>query len=79
MVGWNRCVVNFTVNFLSRLTVSTFRMYAISLFCTFWQVFNFIVRLAEHHVLYQYNLVNAANHYLGLIQTESVGPSSSIY
>lgn len=28
--------------------------------------------LAEHHVLYQYSLVNAANHYLGMIQTESV-------
>lgn len=27
---------------------------------------------AEHHVLYQYNLVGASNHYLGLIQTETV-------
>jgi len=27
---------------------------------------------AEHHVIYQYNLVGAKNHYLGLIQTESV-------
>ncbi|KAF9044173.1 exo-beta-1,3-glucanase [Panaeolus papilionaceus] len=26
---------------------------------------------AEHHVIYQYNIVNAANHYMGLIQTES--------
>ncbi|KAF8800084.1 glycoside hydrolase family 55 protein [Phlegmacium glaucopus] len=26
---------------------------------------------SEHHVLYQYRLVNAANHYMGLIQTES--------
>ncbi|KIJ26091.1 glycoside hydrolase family 55 protein, partial [Sphaerobolus stellatus SS14] len=26
---------------------------------------------SEHHTLYQYGLVNAANHYLGLIQTES--------
>ncbi|KAJ3508027.1 hypothetical protein NLJ89_g5977 [Agrocybe chaxingu] len=26
---------------------------------------------SEHHVLYQYNLVNAKNHYLALIQTES--------
>jgi hypothetical protein len=26
---------------------------------------------SEHHTLYQYNLVNAANHYLGLIQTET--------
>ncbi|KAJ7929215.1 exo-beta-1,3-glucanase [Mycena leptocephala] len=26
---------------------------------------------SEHHVLYQYNLVNAASHYLGLIQTET--------
>ncbi|KAH9476293.1 putative glucan endo-1,3-beta-glucosidase [Psilocybe cubensis] len=24
-----------------------------------------------HHVIYQYNIVNAANHYMGLIQTES--------
>lgn len=28
--------------------------------------------LAEHHVEYQYNIVNAANHYMGLIQTETV-------
>ncbi|KAF9481746.1 glucan 1,3-beta-glucosidase [Pholiota conissans] len=26
---------------------------------------------AEHHVIYQYNIVNAANHYMSLIQTES--------
>ncbi|EPT02026.1 hypothetical protein FOMPIDRAFT_141879 [Fomitopsis schrenkii] len=26
---------------------------------------------AEHHTLYQYNLVNARDHYLGLLQTES--------
>jgi glucan 1,3-beta-glucosidase len=26
---------------------------------------------SEHHALYQYSLVNAKNHYLGLIQTES--------
>ncbi|KAJ7043174.1 exo-beta-1,3-glucanase [Mycena alexandri] len=26
---------------------------------------------AEHHTLYQYNLVGAANHYMGLIQTET--------
>ncbi|PPQ78458.1 hypothetical protein CVT25_011853 [Psilocybe cyanescens] len=26
---------------------------------------------SEHHVLYQYNLVGAKNHYMGLIQTES--------
>ncbi|KAI0709449.1 exo-beta-1,3-glucanase [Earliella scabrosa] len=26
---------------------------------------------SEHHVLYQYNLYNAKNHYMGLIQTES--------
>jgi len=26
---------------------------------------------AEHHVLYQYNLVNAKTHYLGMIQTET--------
>ncbi|KAF8518904.1 glycoside hydrolase family 55 protein [Gautieria morchelliformis] len=30
-----------------------------------------LIGTAEHHVLYQYSLVNAANHYLGLIQTES--------
>jgi len=27
---------------------------------------------AEHHVLYQYNLVNARNHWMGMIQTETV-------
>ncbi|KII88660.1 glycoside hydrolase family 55 protein [Plicaturopsis crispa FD-325 SS-3] len=26
---------------------------------------------SEHHTLYQYNLVNAKNHYMGLIQTET--------
>ena len=32
---------------------------------------------AEHHVLYQYNLVGASNHYMGLIQTETVSYLSS--
>ncbi|KAJ7837009.1 exo-beta-1,3-glucanase [Mycena olivaceomarginata] len=31
----------------------------------------FIGTAAEHHTLYQYNLVNAATHYMGLIQTET--------
>lgn len=31
---------------------------------------------SEHHVLYQYSLVGASNHYLGLAQTESVRPSA---
>ncbi|KAF8154413.1 exo-beta-1,3-glucanase [Crassisporium funariophilum] len=30
-----------------------------------------MVGTAEHHVIYQYSLVGAANHYMGLIQTES--------
>ncbi|KAG7453018.1 exo-beta-1,3-glucanase [Guyanagaster necrorhizus] len=30
-----------------------------------------LIGTAEHHVLYQYNLVNAQNHYMGLIQTET--------
>ena len=36
--------------------------------------FDFASRLvtAEHHVIYQYHLAGAANHYMGLIQTESV-------
>ena len=29
---------------------------------------------SEHHVLYQYSLVGASNHYMGLIQTETVSP-----
>ncbi|KAI0928651.1 hypothetical protein AcV5_006151 [Taiwanofungus camphoratus] len=29
------------------------------------------IQTAEHHTLYQYNLVNAQNHYIGLIQTET--------
>ena len=33
--------------------------------------------IAEHHVLYQYNLYNAKNHYMGLIQTESVSAHQS--
>lgn len=28
--------------------------------------------IAEHHTLYQYNLENAQNHYIGLMQTETV-------
>ena len=32
-----------------------------------------VLLTAEHHALYQYNFVNAANHYMGLIQTETVG------
>ena len=28
--------------------------------------------LAEHHVLYQYNLAGARDHYIGLMQTETV-------
>jgi hypothetical protein len=27
---------------------------------------------SEHHTLYQYSLVGAQNHYMGLIQTETV-------
>lgn len=27
---------------------------------------------AEHHTLYQYSLVNAKSHWMGLIQTETV-------
>jgi hypothetical protein len=30
---------------------------------------------AEHHVIYQYSLVGAQDHYMGLIQTESVSGS----
>ncbi|KAF8520004.1 exo-beta-1,3-glucanase [Hysterangium stoloniferum] len=30
-----------------------------------------LIGTTEHHTLYQYSLVNAADHYLGLIQTES--------
>ena len=35
--------------------------------------FSYILEhIAEHHVIHQYNLVGAKNHYMGLIQTESV-------
>jgi glucan 1,3-beta-glucosidase len=34
---------------------------------------------AEHHVLYQYNLVGAKDHYMGLIQTETVSGSTSAH
>ncbi|GJJ12295.1 hypothetical protein Clacol_006536 [Clathrus columnatus] len=30
-----------------------------------------LIGTAEHHVLYQFNLVNARDHYMGLIQTET--------
>lgn len=32
--------------------------------------------LAEHHTLYEYNLVGAKNHYIGLAQTETVRQSN---
>ena len=41
------------------------------IFTIFFMTF-LIINKAEHHVIYQYNLVNAADHYMGLIQTESV-------
>jgi hypothetical protein len=31
-----------------------------------------LIKLAEHAALYQYNLVNAQNHYIGFAQTETV-------
>lgn len=31
--------------------------------------------VAEHSVLYQYNIAGAGAHYMGLIQTETVGYS----
>ncbi|KAG6906320.1 hypothetical protein DXG01_014495 [Tephrocybe rancida] len=34
-----------------------------------------LIGTAEHHALYQYSLVNARSHYMGLIQTESPSPS----
>jgi glucan 1,3-beta-glucosidase len=33
---------------------------------------------SEHHTIYQYALVGAKNHYMGLIQTESVSDSQRI-
>lgn len=30
------------------------------------------INAAEHHTLYQYSLAGAQNHYMGLIQTETV-------
>ncbi|KAF8147994.1 exo-beta-1,3-glucanase [Crassisporium funariophilum] len=36
-----------------------------------WMIGTGGIGKAEHHVIYQYNLVNAKNHYMGLIQTES--------
>jgi len=38
----------------------------------FFNMFSNLSTAAEHHVIYQYNLVRAKNHYMGLIQTESV-------
>ena len=32
----------------------------------------FARRAGEHNIIYQYYLVNAKNHYMGLIQTETV-------
>lgn len=34
---------------------------------------------SEHHVIYQYNIHNASNHYMGLIQTETVRTSFVAY
>ena len=36
-----------------------------------------LFRSAEHHTLYQYNLVHAEAHYIGLMQTESVSGSGT--
>lgn len=33
--------------------------------------------IAEHHTLYEYNLVGAKNHYIGLAQTETVNQSKA--
>jgi len=38
----------------------------------FFYILSNLSTAAEHHVIYQYNLVGAKNHYMGLIQTESV-------
>ncbi|GAW06330.1 glycoside hydrolase family 55 protein [Lentinula edodes] len=39
---------------------------------THWDLYGCLgPHVTEHHVIYQYRLVNAKNHYLGLVQTES--------
>jgi hypothetical protein len=44
-------------------------IYILHLFIKGLQLTN---ELAEHHVLYQYNLAGARDHYIGLMQTETV-------
>ena len=52
------------VNQLVRMTLDAFTMWTDSL--------RPLPSLAEHHVLYQYSLIGAQDHYMGLIQTETV-------
>ena len=58
------------LSYLRILTLLLDRLYVYPFFI--FQVVVLIINKAEHHVLYQYHLVNAANHYMGLIQTETV-------
>ena len=58
------------LSYLRILTLLLDRLYVYPFFI--FQAVVLIINKAEHHVLYQYHLVNAANHYMGLIQTETV-------
>jgi hypothetical protein len=49
--------------------LSPFSLYALAYF---FAVRSPDIYIAEHHVLYQYNVANAADHYIGLAQTETV-------
>ena len=67
-------------NFSPHLRILTLQPNSLYVFPLFiFHTMVLIINKAEHHVLYQYHLVNAANHYMGLIQTETVSNNLFIY
>ena len=72
MDDWHRYVVkSFPINSLLTLCPTACKRIFATL-CDEFHELILIINKAEHHVIYQYRLVNAADHYMGLIQTESV-------
>ena len=77
MDDWHWYVAKLFFFHLQILNLQCNSLYVILLFI--FQAMILIINKAEHHVLYQYHLVNAANHYMGLIQTETVSNNLFIY
>ena len=77
MDDWYWYVAKLFPRFLKILTLFADSLYVYSLII--FMVLVLIINKAEHNVLYQYHLVNATNHYMGLIQTESVSNNIYVY